>query len=201
MTTTAQLRNNNKTNWWELARVGWGGQTVENLARVGRKFELDQTQTNSSQLKPSACLNDAMPTGSKPPVLEHLVGTLVIWMLVFCPQRVRLSEVKRQEQELLENQSIPLRNYLMKHVMPTLTQGLIEACKIRPDDPIDFVVSCESRHMCLPPPPSTLSRRVGWGVGVGGYLGNSAICSRSAKLWIINCEFVHMQGWKGHTIS
>ncbi|EDO36546.1 predicted protein [Nematostella vectensis] len=53
--------------------------------------------------------------------------------------RVRLQEVKKQEQELLENQSIPLRNYLMKHVMPTLTQGLIEACKVRPDDPIDFV--------------------------------------------------------------
>ena len=56
-------------------------------------------------------------------------------------QRVRLSEVKRQEQELLENQSIPLRNYLMKHVMPTLAQGLIECCKMRPDDPVDFVVS------------------------------------------------------------
>ncbi|KAK3748734.1 hypothetical protein QZH41_015670, partial [Actinostola sp. cb2023] len=55
--------------------------------------------------------------------------------------RVRLTEVKRQEQDLLENQSIPLRNYLMKHVMPTLTQGLVECCKIRPDDPIDFVVS------------------------------------------------------------
>ncbi|XP_031567964.1 adenylate kinase 7-like [Actinia tenebrosa] len=53
--------------------------------------------------------------------------------------RVRLAEVKKQEQELLENQSIPLRNYLMKHVMPTLSQGLIECCKIRPDDPIDFV--------------------------------------------------------------
>ncbi|KAJ7383963.1 Adenylate kinase 7 [Desmophyllum pertusum] len=53
--------------------------------------------------------------------------------------RVRLSEVKRQEQELLENHSIPLRNYLMKHVMPTLAQGLIECCKMRPDDPVDFV--------------------------------------------------------------
>ncbi|PFX27190.1 adenylate kinase 7-like [Stylophora pistillata] len=53
--------------------------------------------------------------------------------------RVRLSEVKRQEQELLENQSIPLRNYLMKHVMPTLAQGLIECCKMRPDDPVDYL--------------------------------------------------------------
>uniref|UniRef100_A0A8C4K2C9 Adenylate kinase 7 n=1 Tax=Dromaius novaehollandiae TaxID=8790 RepID=A0A8C4K2C9_DRONO len=51
----------------------------------------------------------------------------------------RLAEVKRQEEELLEAQSIPLRNYLMKHVMPTLTQGLNECCKIRPDDPVDFL--------------------------------------------------------------
>uniref|UniRef100_A0A8C4VJ00 Adenylate kinase 7 n=1 Tax=Gopherus evgoodei TaxID=1825980 RepID=A0A8C4VJ00_9SAUR len=52
----------------------------------------------------------------------------------------RLEEVKRQEQELLEAQSIPLRNYLMKNVMPTLMQGLNECCKIRPDDPVDFLV-------------------------------------------------------------
>ena len=54
-----------------------------------------------------------------------------------------MEEVKKQEQELLENQSIPLRNYLMKHVMPTLTQGLIESCKVRPDDAIDYLVSCD----------------------------------------------------------
>ena len=53
--------------------------------------------------------------------------------------KVRLSEVKKEEQEVLETQSIPLRNYLMKHVMPTLSQGLVECTKIRPDDPIDFL--------------------------------------------------------------
>ncbi|NXW55858.1 KAD7 kinase, partial [Eurystomus gularis] len=51
-----------------------------------------------------------------------------------------LEEVKRQEQELLEAQSIPLRNYLMKNVMPTLMQGINECCRIRPDDPVDFLV-------------------------------------------------------------
>uniref|UniRef100_A0ACB8G5T3 Adenylate kinase 7 n=2 Tax=Sphaerodactylus townsendi TaxID=933632 RepID=A0ACB8G5T3_9SAUR len=51
----------------------------------------------------------------------------------------RLEEVKRQEQELLEAQSAPLRNYLMKHVMPTLMQGLNVCCMIRPDDPVDFL--------------------------------------------------------------
>uniref|UniRef100_A0A8C4TDW4 Adenylate kinase 7a n=1 Tax=Erpetoichthys calabaricus TaxID=27687 RepID=A0A8C4TDW4_ERPCA len=53
----------------------------------------------------------------------------------------RLEEVKRQEHEMLEAQSIPLRNYLMRNVMPTLTQGLIECCKVRPDDPVDFLVN------------------------------------------------------------
>jgi hypothetical protein len=51
-----------------------------------------------------------------------------------------LNEVKREEYELLEAQSIPLRNYLMKHVMPTLTQGLIDCCKTRPEDPLDYLV-------------------------------------------------------------
>uniref|UniRef100_A0A8C1FWX7 Adenylate kinase 7b n=1 Tax=Cyprinus carpio TaxID=7962 RepID=A0A8C1FWX7_CYPCA len=52
----------------------------------------------------------------------------------------QLVEVRRQEHDLLESQSELLRNYLMKDVMPTLTQGLIECCRIRPDDPIDFLV-------------------------------------------------------------
>ncbi len=52
---------------------------------------------------------------------------------------IKLAEVKRQEEETLEAASAPLRNYLMKHVMPTLTQGLVEVCKARPEDPIDFL--------------------------------------------------------------
>ncbi|XP_050192743.1 adenylate kinase 7 isoform X2 [Myiozetetes cayanensis] len=48
-------------------------------------------------------------------------------------------EVKRQEQELLEAQSLPLRNYLMKNVMPTLMQGINECCRIRPEDPVNFL--------------------------------------------------------------
>ncbi|NXY56532.1 KAD7 kinase, partial [Callaeas wilsoni] len=48
-------------------------------------------------------------------------------------------EVKKQEQELLEAQSVPLRNYLMKNVMPTLMQGINECCRIRPDDPVNFL--------------------------------------------------------------
>ncbi|ORX57276.1 P-loop containing nucleoside triphosphate hydrolase protein [Piromyces finnis] len=53
--------------------------------------------------------------------------------------QLKLEEVRKQEQEVLEVQSIPLRNYLMKYVMPTLTSALIDICKIRPEDPIDYL--------------------------------------------------------------
>lgn len=80
---------------------------------------------------------------SKQIALSGLLSVYTIalpWMF----QTQRLNEVKREEFELLEAQSIPLRNYLMKHVMPTLTQGLIDCCKTRPEDPIDYIVSLQS---------------------------------------------------------
>lgn len=52
----------------------------------------------------------------------------------------RFEEIKKEEAEALEAQSAPLRNYLVKHVMPSLTAALIEVCKVRPQDPIDYVV-------------------------------------------------------------
>uniref|UniRef100_UPI003AACC047 adenylate kinase 7-like n=1 Tax=Centroberyx gerrardi TaxID=166262 RepID=UPI003AACC047 len=51
----------------------------------------------------------------------------------------RLEEVKQQENDLLEARSLPLRSYLVKNVMPTLNQGLIECCKARPQNPVDFL--------------------------------------------------------------
>ncbi|XP_034436282.1 adenylate kinase 7-like isoform X2 [Hippoglossus hippoglossus] len=50
-----------------------------------------------------------------------------------------LSEVRRQEEELMEAHSLPLRNYLMKHVMPALSEAMVECCKIKPEDPVDFL--------------------------------------------------------------
>uniref|UniRef100_A0A4W4G9D1 Nucleoside-diphosphate kinase n=1 Tax=Electrophorus electricus TaxID=8005 RepID=A0A4W4G9D1_ELEEL len=47
--------------------------------------------------------------------------------------------VKKQEKELLETRSIPLRHYLMKNVIPTLTEALLECCRAKPDDPVDFL--------------------------------------------------------------
>ena len=58
----------------------------------------------------------------------------------------KLDLVKQEEYELLETQSIPLRNYLMQHVMPTLTQGLIDCTKVRPDDAIDYLAEYLFHH-------------------------------------------------------
>ena len=54
-------------------------------------------------------------------------------------QNANILEARKQEQEVLEAQSVPLRNYLVKYVMPTLTSALIEVCKTRPEDPVDYV--------------------------------------------------------------
>ncbi|KAE8286716.1 Adenylate kinase 7 [Larimichthys crocea] len=50
-----------------------------------------------------------------------------------------LSELKRQEYELLEAHALPLRNYLMKYVMPSLSEAMLDCCKIKPEDPVDFL--------------------------------------------------------------
>ncbi len=64
-----------------------------------------------------------------------------VMYLSFCVCQTKgLKEARQQEEELLEAQSVPMRNYLMEHVMPTLTQGLTECCTARPQDPVDFLV-------------------------------------------------------------
>lgn len=56
-------------------------------------------------------------------------------------QEAQLKLVQKEEKEQLEAKSLPLRNYLLRHVMPTLTKGLVETCKIKPEDPVDYLVS------------------------------------------------------------
>lgn len=46
---------------------------------------------------------------------------------------------QKEEEKLLAAQSEPLRQYLMKYIFPTLSKGLIEVAKIKPEDPIDFL--------------------------------------------------------------
>ena len=51
----------------------------------------------------------------------------------------RLELIDDEEMELLRMQSLPLRQYLVRFVMPTLTAALVQVAKVRPDDPVDFV--------------------------------------------------------------
>jgi len=57
-----------------------------------------------------------------------------------------LKLVQEQEQEAMESSASPLRTFLVRHVMPTLTQGLVEVSKNRPDDPVDFLAEYLFRH-------------------------------------------------------
>ncbi|KAG7283024.1 hypothetical protein CRUP_012917 [Coryphaenoides rupestris] len=50
-----------------------------------------------------------------------------------------MTEVRRQQTERLEARSLPLRNYLMKYVMPTLSQAMLDCCTVKPEDPIDYL--------------------------------------------------------------
>jgi len=53
----------------------------------------------------------------------------------------KLAKVKREEFEREEAALVPLRHYLMGHVVPTLTRALVDVTKTRPDDPIEYLVS------------------------------------------------------------
>ena len=56
------------------------------------------------------------------------------------PQKRNREEVMQQQSELLEARSLPLRNYLMTYVMPSLSQAMLDCCAQKPDDPIDYLV-------------------------------------------------------------
>ncbi|KAG8011401.1 Adenylate kinase 7 [Nibea albiflora] len=50
------------------------------------------------------------------------------------------AQYEEWEHELLEARALPLRNYLMKYVMPSLNEAMLDCCKIKPEDPVDFLV-------------------------------------------------------------
>jgi len=61
-----------------------------------------------------------------------------------------LKLVKEEEKQALEASASPLRTFLVRHVMPTLTEGLVEVSKARPDDPVDFLAEFLFRHNPTP---------------------------------------------------
>jgi adenylate kinase len=51
----------------------------------------------------------------------------------------RLAKLQEEEREALLLRSQPMRKYLMDNVLPSLTRGLQEVAKVRPDDPVDYL--------------------------------------------------------------
>jgi adenylate kinase len=54
-------------------------------------------------------------------------------------ERERLAAIHQQERDNLDVHALPLRKYLLENVMPTVTEALIEICKVRPEDPLDYL--------------------------------------------------------------
>lgn len=48
--------------------------------------------------------------------------------------------MREEEEAALAAAGEPMRNYLVHHIFPTLTPALLEVAKLRPEDPIDFLV-------------------------------------------------------------
>ncbi|PFH38728.1 Dpy-30 motif protein [Besnoitia besnoiti] len=51
----------------------------------------------------------------------------------------RLQKIAEHERNVLMARSIPLRRYLMQAVVPTLSEGLLQVCRVMPEDPVDFL--------------------------------------------------------------
>lgn len=49
--------------------------------------------------------------------------------------------LREEEEAALAAAGEPMRNYLIHHIFPTLTPALLEVAKLRPEDPVDFLVS------------------------------------------------------------
>eukprot|EP00929_Paragymnodinium_shiwhaense_P123166 TRINITY_DN9667_c0_g1_i1.p1 TRINITY_DN9667_c0_g1~~TRINITY_DN9667_c0_g1_i1.p1 ORF type:complete len:750 (+),score=273.97 TRINITY_DN9667_c0_g1_i1:181-2430(+) len=60
-------------------------------------------------------------------------------------RRLQLIAAHEQEQKSLEAQ--PLREYLMRYMVPSLTEGLIEVCKVLPEDPVDYLATYLEDHV------------------------------------------------------
>ncbi|XP_056620629.1 adenylate kinase 7a isoform X1 [Triplophysa dalaica] len=100
------------------------GLTPEEKEEVRKKKE----EMSQQELKQKQVENELRETGDN----AEMAALLEQW-------NRNLAEVKRQEHEILEAQSVPMRHYLMKYVTPTVIQGLVDCCKVKPDDPVEFL--------------------------------------------------------------
>mmetsp|Transcript_4797 Transcript_4797/g.13359 ORF Transcript_4797/g.13359 Transcript_4797/m.13359 type:complete len:677 (-) Transcript_4797:103-2133(-) len=59
-------------------------------------------------------------------------------------ERARIIAEHLAEQQKLRE--MPLREYLMEYMIPSLTEGLIEVCKVLPDNPADYLANYLEEH-------------------------------------------------------
>ena len=48
-------------------------------------------------------------------------------------------EIEKHMRELNSCDSLNMRQFLMKYIIPVLTEGMIEVCKVGPNDPVDYL--------------------------------------------------------------
>ena len=51
----------------------------------------------------------------------------------------RLEEISQQEKIAKDARDMSIRSFLMANIIPSLTEGLVEVCKIQPNDPTDYL--------------------------------------------------------------
>jgi adenylate kinase len=77
-------------------------------------------------------------------------------------QQLEEKEIKnsyiREEMKMLERRAMPLRQYLLESIVPILTEGLLDVCKTKPNDPVDYLAEWlfrnnpEANLKDVPPP-------------------------------------------------
>eukprot|EP00391_Amoebophrya_sp_Ameob2_P013397 CAMPEP_0178998682 /NCGR_PEP_ID=MMETSP0795-20121207/9642_1 /TAXON_ID=88552 /ORGANISM="Amoebophrya sp., Strain Ameob2" /LENGTH=197 /DNA_ID=CAMNT_0020691375 /DNA_START=864 /DNA_END=1456 /DNA_ORIENTATION=- len=69
-------------------------------------------------------------------------------------QTSRLTAIERQTAEELKNMTAPLKDYMAKFVVPQVAAGLVEVCKVMPEDPVDYLAEYLFTHsQNIPPLP------------------------------------------------
>jgi hypothetical protein len=61
-------------------------------------------------------------------------------------QAKRMQIISKYETERAALDKLPLREYLMSYMVPSLTEGLIEVCKVLPEDPVDYLATYLEDH-------------------------------------------------------
>ncbi|KAL7025293.1 hypothetical protein ACKWTF_013432 [Chironomus riparius] len=60
----------------------------------------------------------------------------------------RVMEEKKKQFLKMEQESLPVREYLMKFVLPKVTDAFVEVTKLRPEDPIHFSANYLYQNNC-----------------------------------------------------